>query len=448
MRFGGLARALRWLGVASVLVVAAGAAGLYFWRGFELALAMRGDRVEVRIANGASARTIAHAIRAAGVDLNELEFVAAARASGATHSLRAGRYEIENGMSMRDVIAMIKRGEVLREELTVLEGTTFRELREQLEATAELRHETSRLTDAQLLEAVGAAEKDPEGLFAPDTYVFDPGSSDMDLYRRAYQTQAERLARAWYARASGLPYQNAYEALIMASLIEKETGRADERRRVAAVFVNRQHLKMPLQTDPSVIYGLGDRFDGRLHRKDLEADTPYNTYLRTGLPPTPIALPGLASIDAALNPESTHDLYFVARGDGTSQFSTNFTEHQRAVDRFVRASSAASAAATAAKAASASAPAAATAAKAASASAPAAATAAKAAGTSAKPAPAAGASAKAAPGAQTSAKAAPAAEASTKAAKAAVTSTSPPKAAEASAKAAKAAEASAKAAGH
>ena len=422
MRFGGLARALRWLGLASVLVVAAGAAGLYFWRGFELALAMRGDRVEVRIANGASARTIAHAIRAAGVDLNELEFVAAARASGATHSLRAGRYEIENGMSMRDVIAMIKRGEVLREELTVLEGTTFRELREQLEATAELRHETSRLTDAQLLEAVGAAEKDPEGLFAPDTYVFDPGSSDMDLYRRAYQTQAERLARAWYARASGLPYQNAYEALIMASLIEKETGRADERRRVAAVFVNRQHLKMPLQTDPSVIYGLGDRFDGRLHRKDLEADTPYNTYLRTGLPPTPIALPGLASIDAALNPESTHDLYFVARGDGTSQFSTNFTEHQRAVDRFVRASSAASAAATAAKAASA--------------SAPAAATAAKAAGTSAKPAPAAGASAKAAPGAQTSAKAAPAAEASTKAAKAAVPSTSPPKAAEASAKAA------------
>ena len=408
MRFGGLARALRWLGLASALLLAAGAAGLYFWRGFELALPMRGDRVEVRIANGASARTIAHAIRAAGVDLNELEFVAAARASGATHSLRAGRYEIENGMSMRDVIAMIKRGEVLREELTVLEGTTFRELREQLEATAELRHETSRLTDAQLLEAVGAAEKDPEGLFAPDTYVFDPGSSDMDLYRRAYQTQAERLARAWYARASGLPYQNAYEALIMASLIEKETGRADERRRVAAVFVNRQHLKMPLQTDPSVVYGLGDRFDGRLHRKDLEADTPYNTYLRTGLPPTPIALPGLASIDAALNPESTHDLYFVARGDGTSQFSTNFAEHQRAVDRFVRASSAASAAATAAKAA----------------------------GTSAKPAPAAGASAKAAPGAQTSAKAAPAAEASTKAAKAAVPSTSPPKAAEASAKAA------------
>jgi UPF0755 protein len=408
MRFGGLARALRWLGLASALLLAAGAAGLYFWRGFELALPMRGDRVEVRIANGASARTIAHAIRAAGVDLNELEFVAAARASGATHSLRAGRYEIENGMSMRDVIAMIKRGEVLREELTVLEGTTFRELREQLEATAELRHETSRLTDAQLLEAIGAAEKDPEGLFAPDTYVFDPGSSDMDLYRRAYQTQAERLARAWYARASGLPYQNAYEALIMASLIEKETGRADERRRVAAVFVNRQHLKMPLQTDPSVVYGLGDRFDGRLHRKDLEADTPYNTYLRTGLPPTPIALPGLASIDAALNPESTHDLYFVARGDGTSQFSTNFAEHQRAVDRFVRASSAASAAATAAKAA----------------------------GTSAKPAPAAGASAKAAPGAQTSAKAAPAAEASTKAAKAAVPSTSPPKAAEASAKAA------------
>jgi UPF0755 protein len=370
MRLGGLARALRWLGLACLLVTAAGAGVMVFWHSFELPLPMSSDRVEVRIANGASARTIAHAIRAAGVDLNELEFVAAARASGATRSLRAGRYEIENGMSMRDVIAMIKRGEVLREQLTVLEGTTFRELRAQLDATAELRHETSPLSDPQLLQAIGAAEKNAEGLFAPDTYVFDPGSSDLDLYRRAYQTQAERLARAWYARAPGLPYQNAYEALIMASLIEKETGRADERRRVAAVFVNRQHLRMPLQTDPSVIYGLGDRFEGRLHRKDLEADTPYNTYLRAGLPPTPIALPGLAAIDAALNPEATHDLYFVARGDGTSQFSTNFTEHQRAVDRFVRASSAAaSAAPAAAKAAAASSFAPAKAAKAADASA-------------------------------------------------------------------------------
>jgi UPF0755 protein len=207
-------------------------------------------------------------------------------------------------------------------------------LRQQVDSAPELQHQTVKLGDSQLLQAIGATQKDPEGLFAPDTYVFDPGSSDLDLYRRAYRTQVERIARAWDARAPDLPYHDAYEALIMASLVEKETGQADERRRVAAVFVNRQRLRMPLQTDPSVVYGLGDRFDGRLHRKDLQSDTPYNTYLRTGLPPTPIALPGQASIEAALNPEATKDLYFVARGDGTSQFSATLAEHQRAVDRF------------------------------------------------------------------------------------------------------------------
>jgi UPF0755 protein len=331
----GLLRASLWAVLAAALVVSAGAAGLYwFWLGYERPLAMTQPRVEVRIANGASARSIAHAIRAAGVELNELEFIAAARASGATRSLRAGRYAIESGMSMRSVVEMIQRGDVLRERLTVLEGTTFRELRQQVDSAPELQHQTVKLGDSQLLQAIGATQKDPEGLFAPDTYVFDPGSSDLDLYRRAYRTQVERIARAWDARAPDLPYHDAYEALIMASLVEKETGQADERRRVAAVFVNRQRLRMPLQTDPSVVYGLGDRFDGRLHRKDLQSDTPYNTYLRTGLPPTPIALPGQASIEAALNPEATKDLYFVARGDGTSQFSATLAEHQRAVDRF------------------------------------------------------------------------------------------------------------------
>jgi UPF0755 protein len=343
MRLGRLARVLYWVGLACLPVIAAGVGVVYFWRGFEQPLPMSADRVQVRIASGASARTIARAIRAAGVQMNEFEFVAAARASGATRSLRAGRYEIERGMSMQDVTLMIKRGEVMREQLTVPEGVTFRDLREQFNASAELRHETSHLSDAQLLQAIGASEKNPEGLFAPDTYLFDPGSADLDLYRRAYRTQQERVDRAWDARASGLPYSDPYEALIMASLIEKETGQADERRRVAAVFVNRQRLGMPLQTDPSVIYGLGDRFDGRLHRKDLDADTPYNTYLRAGLPPTPIALPGQAAIEAALNPETTRDLYFVARGDGTSQFSTSLTEHQRAVDRFVRTTAPASA---------------------------------------------------------------------------------------------------------
>jgi len=334
MRITGAVRASLWAVLVAAVVVSAGAVAVYFWRGYEHPLAMIQPRVEVRIANGASARAIAHAIRAAGVELNELEFIAAARASGATRSLRAGRYAIESGMSMRSVVEMIQRGEVLRERLTVLEGTTLRELREQLDSAPELQHQTARLSNSELLQAIGATQKDAEGLFAPDTYVFDPGSSDLDLYRRAYRMQMERIERTWDARAPDLPYHDAYEALIMASLIEKETGQADERRRVAAVFVNRQRLGMPLQTDPSVVYGLGDRFDGRLHRKDLETDTPYNTYLRGGLPPTPIALPGQAAIEAALNPETTRDLYFVARGDGTSQFSATLAEHQRAVDRF------------------------------------------------------------------------------------------------------------------
>jgi UPF0755 protein len=337
MRIAGRVRAWCWMAVALALFASTGAAAVYFWRGLDRPLPMSAQRVEVRIAGGASARSIARAIGAAGVDINELEFVALARASGATRSLRAGRYAIENGMSLRSVVQMIERGDILRDRLTILEGTTFRDLRAQLDAAPELQHQTAKLSDAELLRAIGAPESSPEGLFAPDTYVYDPDSSDLDLYRRAYRIQAERIEHAWDARAADLPYHNAYEALIMASLIEKETGQAAERRRVAAVFVNRQRLGMPLQTDPAVIYGLGDRFDGRLHRKDLDTDTPYNTYVRAGLPPTPIALPGRAAIEAALDPETTRDLYFVARGDGTSQFSATLAEHNRAVDQFQRA---------------------------------------------------------------------------------------------------------------
>jgi len=334
----GALRAMRWTALAAVLLALAGSAALSLWRGFEHPLRMSSDRVEFRIANGASARTIARAIRAAGVDLNELEFIAVARATGATHTLRAGRYAIEGGMSMQSLVDMLKRGDVLRERLTIPEGTTFEELRAQLASVAELQHDTAKLSDAQLLRAIGAVENNPEGLFAPDTYPFDFGSSDLELYRRAYRLQAERVEHAWNARAPDLPYRNPYEALIMASIIEKETGQPDERRRVAGVFVNRQRRGMPLQTDPSVIYGLGDHFDGRLHRQDLDSYTPYNTYVRPGLPPTPIALPGRAAIEAALNPETTTALYFVARGDGTSEFSATLAQHNRAVDRFQRAS--------------------------------------------------------------------------------------------------------------
>jgi UPF0755 protein len=328
------ARLTYWLG-ASLAAVAAACAGLaYLWHGVERPLPMGPERVEFRVSAGSTARGIVRAIRDAGVPINEIEFVAAVKATGATRHLRAGRYAIEPGMSIDALVAMLKRGDVLRERLTVPEGTTFHELRQLLAQTDDLAHDTARLDDAALLRAVGAVERHPEGLFAPDTYVFDPGSSDLELLKRAYRTQAERLARAWSARAADLPYGDPYEALIMASIVEKETGRPEERGRVAGVFVNRRRRGMALQTDPTVIYGLGDRYDGHLHHEDLLRDTPYNTYLHAGLPPTPIALPGRASIEAALNPDKTPAYYFVARGDGSSEFSATLADHNKAVNRY------------------------------------------------------------------------------------------------------------------
>lgn len=238
---------------------------------------------------------------------------------------------------MADLLDKFRRGDVQREQLTVVEGTTFEDLRKLLAQCQELRHDTAQWSEQQILRAAGAVESHAEGLFAPDTYLFDPGSSDVELYRRAYEAQKDRIEHAWQSRAADLPYRDSYQALIMASIIEKETGRPEERSWVAAVFVNRQRLGMPLQTDPAVIYGLGPRFDGRLHKRDLQSDTPYNTYIRAGLPPTPISLPGRAAIEAALNPEPTKALYFVARGDGSSEFSSTLAEHNRAVERFQRA---------------------------------------------------------------------------------------------------------------
>lgn len=324
-------RALLWGLIAALL--AAGAAALA-WRYYERSLPMTSDRVVVRIAPGSSARAIARALQDAGVLVNADAFVAVARATKATESLRAGRYEIARGMSLHALIDKLRRGEVLRERLTVVEGWTYRELRAALAANPDLKQESASMNDAQLLRAIGAEQKHPEGLFAPDTYVFDPGSSDLDVLRRAYRAQMAILQKAWESRAEGLPLKTPYEALILASIVEKETGQGAERARIAGVFINRLRRGMLLQTDPTVIYGLGDKFDGNLRKRDLLADAPYNTYTRAGLPPTPIALPGRAAIEATLNPEPTTALYFVARGDGTSHFSDTLAEHNRAVVKY------------------------------------------------------------------------------------------------------------------
>jgi UPF0755 protein len=322
-----------WRLAALLLVALAIVAGLLVFT-FRQPLDMTQDRVELRVAAGASARGIARQARAAGISVNEHLFIAAARLTDATGHLRAGRYEIARGISHEGLLDKLRRGEVLREKLTIVEGWTVRDLRAALAAHADLRQDSARMSTAELLKAVGASESHPEGLFAPDTYVFDPGSSDLDLLRNAYRAQASRLAEAWARRDPAGPLKSPYEALILASIVEKETGQASERGLVAGVFVNRLRRSMLLQTDPTVIYGLGEKFDGNLRKRDLLADGPYNTYTRAGLPPTPIALPGRAALQATLNPQTTRALYFVARGDGTSAFSETLSEHNRAVARY------------------------------------------------------------------------------------------------------------------
>ncbi len=325
---------MRWWLFALFVTLVVAAAAVVAWRMYEAPLAMKAARVEVRVAPGASARSIAHQLQRAGVTVNADAFVAAARTSKATQSLRAGRYEFNRGMSIETVLDKLRRGDVLRERITIVEGWNFRDMRAALSAQQDLRADSAKMTDAEVLRAIGATETHPEGLFAPDTYVYDPGSSDLEIFRQAYRAQATALQQEWERRDGDVPYDSAYEALIMASIVEKETGQHGERRRIAGVFANRLKRRMLLQTDPSVIYGIGEKFDGNLRKRDLETDSPYNTYTRAGLPPTPIALPGRAAIAAALNPEPTRALFFVARGDGTSYFSETLAEHNRAVNKY------------------------------------------------------------------------------------------------------------------
>ena len=319
---------------AGIALFAAGVVGR--WYLFERPLPFKSDRVELRVPAGSSVRSIAQAAQAAGIEINADAMVAAARFTGTAQSLRAGRYAMDRGITLAGLLAKLQAGDVIRERLTVVEGIAFRELRALLAAQTQLRQDSARMTSEELLKAIGASETHPEGLFAPETYVYDPGTSDLDIYRQGYRAQMKLLQDAWAARKGDLPYATPYEALTMASIIEKETGQASERAMIAGVFVNRLRQGMLLQTDPSVIYGIGPSFDGNLRKRDLLADGPYNSYTRIGLPPTPIALPGRASIEAALNPANTSALYFVSRGDGTSHFSATLAEHNRAVDAYQR----------------------------------------------------------------------------------------------------------------
>ena len=286
------------------------------------------------VPRGASLTAASHALEVAGALEHSWAFVLMARARGLEGAIKAGSYALEGPATPLDLLRKITDGDTVLGKLTIVEGWSFREMRRAVEAQAGLRHDSAGLSDGDLLKAVGAEGVQPEGLFFPDTYFFDAGSSDLALYRRAFTAMQRQLDSQWRDRAGGLPYRTPYDALIMASIIEKETGAPEERPLIAAVFVNRLRIGMRLQTDPTVIYGLGERYDGNLRKADLLADTPYNTYTRAGLPPSPIALPGAEALHAALNPESSRALYFVAKGNGRHVFSDNLDAHNRAVARY------------------------------------------------------------------------------------------------------------------
>jgi UPF0755 protein len=295
-----------------------------------------GEAREFTVPPGSNIRQAARIIAQQGVGLNQQGFVVYARLTGQASKIKAGSYRIENGMTPAELLRRMVRGDFVEYTLTIVEGWNFRQLKQAVTDNVALENDIADLSDAALLTQLGIGESHPEGLFFPETYHFPKGSKASTILKQAYRLQQQRLAQAWENRAPDLPLNSLYEALILASIVEKETGDSKDRDRVAAVFVNRLRKGMLLQTDPTVIYGMGENYHGRLGKRDLLTDTPYNTYTRAGLPPTPIALPGSAALQATLNPAPTDDLYFVSRGDGTSEFSSNLDDHNRAVNKYIR----------------------------------------------------------------------------------------------------------------
>ena len=260
---------------------------------------------------------------------------ALAMSMGVASSLHAGEYALTPGLTPRALLEKMARGQVVQHRFTIVPGTTVRELRAALAAETALKHEiTSSMTDADLMDKLGAHGVPAEGRFLPETYVFTRGSSDLALLARAYGAMKAELDKLWEQRPPDTPLKSPDEALTLASIVEKETGRAEERPKIAGVFSRRLKIGMRLQTDPTVIYGMGAQFAGNIRKGDLEADGPYNTYTRAGLPPTPIALPGREALEAAIKPAAGDELYFVSRGDGSHQFSASLAEHEAAVSKF------------------------------------------------------------------------------------------------------------------
>lgn len=308
--------------------------GAYYW--VHAPMALNALSADLSIEPGASARQIASDAAAAGVQVEPALLYWWFRLSGESRQIKAGSYEIEAGTSPRGLLTMLVRGEEALRSVTLVEGWNFRQVREALRKADQLKPVTQDLSAEAVMQQLGMPAVAAEGRFFPDTYTYSKGSSDLSVLQRAARAMDKKLAFAWAQRSSQSPLQTPEQALILASIVEKETGRGSDRPMISAVFSNRLRIGMRLQTDPTVIYGLGEKFDGNLRKVDLLTDTPWNTYTRAGLPPTPIAMPGKAALLAAVQPASSKALYFVAKGDGSSAFSNTLDEHNRAVNKYQR----------------------------------------------------------------------------------------------------------------
>ena len=317
-----------------VLVGIALGGAAYWW--LHQPLDLGPEPLELAIEPGTTPRGVARDVVAAGVKTDARLLYAWFRVSGQDRAIKAGNYEIPPGTTPISLLQKLARGEEALRALTLVEGWNWRQVRQALAKEEQIKHDAAALTDEALMAQLGRPGVAPEGRFFPDTYTYAKGSSDIALLRRAMHAMDRHLEAAWTQRAADTPLKSADEALTLASIVEKETGKASDRGQIAGVFVNRLRVGMLLQTDPTVIYGLGEKFDGNLRKRDLQTDTPWNTYTRPGLPPTPIAMPGKASLLAAVQPQATRALYFVAKGDGTSHFSASLEEHNRAVNRYQR----------------------------------------------------------------------------------------------------------------
>jgi UPF0755 protein len=317
-------------------LLAAAGAGAWGWWWLHEPMALKAPAVDLSIEPGTLPRSVAVAVRDAGVDVDPDLLYAWFRLSGEGRLIKAGSYELETGVTPRRLLDKLARGEESLRTVTLVEGWNIRQVRAALAKADSLKPESGSLNNEALMQRLGRPGVHPEGRFFPDTYTYSKGSSDIAVLKRAMRAMDQRLAAAWAQRTPAAVAKTPDEALVIASIVEKETGRAVDRKLIASVFNNRLRIGMPLQTDPTVIYGMGEAFNGNLRKVDLQTDTPWNTYTRPGLPPTPISMPGKDSLAAAVQPAAGKFLYFVAKGDGTSQFSENLEQHNQAVNKYQR----------------------------------------------------------------------------------------------------------------